>query len=469
MRIAALVLVFFILLSPDFQVAARLPVVRAEDGIILVFLIALCLAPRRCLRKLPPGHHDKISIAILIMGGMAFLSICFSALRNPIVVNDFMVLPMLLKYWLIYKMAQSLAEPRARLYCLYALVAAVGLSAVVGILQFHSAGGIGNWLSARYEWGAAQQMDPEELEAALANRRVGGTHGDPRYFGYLLVAGLGACASLWLYLRRGTGRLLAICVAPLCLVALIYTASRTAMLGLVIVAILAVIIQQRTRGINAKALIAWGLLAIVGLSVFVGFLTTSFKERVFRTDTDSYETSVHARKRDFIRPFSQALEDPAMILVGKGPSKAVLRSSSHNDIGWHFQHFGLPGLAAYLFLIGFGLKRAWLVLKSCPPPAEGALHLAALLVLVVWALFIMAESIFKDAQIMALNMFMLGLLAPAPAAVPAALRFPARQRLKTMSVPAGAIRRVPWPRPQRPFAMRRAPRITGPWARRVGH
>jgi hypothetical protein len=463
-RFAAIALIFLAFLSPSFQVAAGLPVVRLEDAILVVFLVALCVRPGFWLRKLPRGGKDKITIAFAIMMGVALLSIGASGLRGPIVLNDFMILPMIFKYWLIYKLAQSVVEPRTRLYCLYALAVAVAISAMIGILEFHNIAGVNNWLAPLYEKGAAAQYAYDEVEEVLS-RRVGGTHGDPRHFGFLLVTGLAVCGSLYLYTRRQTERVLSVCVAGLCLIALIYTMSRTPMLTTVIIAVTALVIYHRVKGIHARMLVWLLLVGVLVGGVFFCFSTGAFKERVFRTDTDSYQTSAYARKRDFIRPFAAVLEDPSLILLGKGPSKANTRTSGHNDVGWYFQRFGLPGLAFYLFLFWYGIKRAHLVFKRTPWPNEQAIHMAALLIFLNWLVFIMAENIFKDSQMMAVNMFFMGLILPA--AVPAAVRLPLRQRLNAMTSLARPTRRVPWPRPQRPFAMRRASRITGPWARRV--
>jgi hypothetical protein len=462
--IGAITFAFLVFLSPGFTVKPGLPMLRGEDLILLVFLVCLCVAPRSCLRKAPRGQTDKVTIAFAIMMGVAFLAICFSGLRTTIIVNDFMILPMLARYWLIYKFAQSLSAPGTRRWVLYALAVGVGVSAVIGIIQARDIAGMSGRINAIYQRGPLEMESLAESEEGVVSR-IGGTHGDPRHYGYLLAAGLAICGSLYLYSRRAGERVLSACVAFACLIALVYSMSRTPLITTVIMAIVAVVVYQKTRGLETKTLVLWLLFLVLGAGAFGGFLTGAARERLFRTDTVSFQNSAHARRRDFMKPFTLALEDPAMIVIGMGPSKASMRTSGHNDVGWYFQRFGLPGLAFYLFLLWHGIRQAWRVLKRGAIGYEGAIHLASLLVLVQWSIFIMAENIFKDPQMMALNMFLMGLIYPV--ALPAAVRLPLRQRLKAPTALARPTRWVPWPRPQRPFALRRASRITRPWPRRV--
>jgi len=152
------------------------------------------------------------------------------------------------------------------------------------------------------------------------------------------------------------------------------------------------------------------LFAAITLAMGALYTTQGFDERVL--DTDSYGTSMSARQRDLLHPFSDALDNPIIFLVGRGPSKAVMRTDSHNDFGWYFHRFGLPGLGFYLLLLYYGMKQARLLYRKAASRYEQAVCMASLLVTVNWVFFALAENIFKDSQLMAVNMFFLGLVFP---------------------------------------------------------
>lgn len=459
--LAAITFALLAFLAPPIEVRRYLPALRGEDLVLLVFLCCLCVQPSVCIRKLPRGRHDRVTIAFALMLGVAFLSISVSGLQKSLILNDFMILPMLCKYWLIYMLAQMLSTPATQKWVLWSLLLAISVSALVGILEAHRVGGINGWLSPLYVKGAVKEamLERSQLGEVDLAFRTGGTHGDPRRYGYLLVVGIAICVSLFLYTRQRHYRLLHACVAALCLVSLIYTMSRTAVFSAGLLTTLGLLIYQRTQGIDPKTLTLWLCFLALGAGVFFGFMTDAARERLFNTDTGSFQNSAIARKRDFITPFSAALSNPAIILIGKGPSKADTKTSAHNDFAWYFQRFGLAGLAFYLFLLWHGPKKAYGTLKCGARQDEGAIHLASLLVLVNWLLFAMAEDIFKDPQIMAINMFFLGLICPIASPYPKQLQ---PQRASTSPAPLGPVGRQ-----HRPASVFRRWPLGAAWSRRV--
>jgi 4-amino-4-deoxy-L-arabinose transferase-like glycosyltransferase len=129
-----------------------------------------------------------------------------------------------------------------------------------------------------------------------------------------------------------------------------------------------------------------------------------------QTNTISFETSLHARVRDSIMPFNDALENPLIFFFGRGPSKGVLKSYAHSDWGWIFHRFGFPGLFCYIFFIIGGIRYAIRGLPRSNSTQSRIFIVLSLFCITTWGCFANAEDIFKDPQIMSFNMFALGIL-----------------------------------------------------------
>jgi len=135
---------------------------------------------------------------------------------------------------------------------------------------------------------------------------------------------------------------------------------------------------------------------------------------VFRRDTESYQHSQSGRIRDFLMPLREALGDPAIFVIGRGPAKSAMRTDSHNDYGWYFHRFGLMGLGFYLLLLYWGLRLGYRRFVRTTDPLDQSIAMTGVLAVVTWAMFAMAESLWKDPQIMTVTMFLYGMLhAPA--------------------------------------------------------
>jgi len=194
------------------------------------------------------------------------------------------------------------------------------------------------------------------------------------------------------------------------ILALIFTLSRSGIVALV-GGMLVVFSALYRSSLNKNKIIRYSFFLMLFI-VFVLFFqsTEGFEERVMQSDTISYKMSYHARIRDFFRPFNDAFENPLIFLVGRGPSKAVLRTSAHSDWGWMFHRFGLPGLMFYVLLISNGLIAGVKLVDKATSGVSQIFIITALFNIVVWAFYANAEDIFKDAQVMAINMFSLGIL-----------------------------------------------------------
>jgi O-antigen ligase len=414
-RVVLPLLVMAIVLSPNVTIRSGLYKPRGEDFILAVVAAVWVLGlplKRRSMEPRADYAHGNLILTRIVAGMfyLAAISIGVGAIayQQQVIFNDLMILPMIVRYWLVFQVGQWVVEETEQQVFLWALVVSLGISASIGILQHFNLLGINDWLTPLYVLDHMQIVGLQMVKLGLPGARVVGTHGDPRHYAYILVIGIGLCIAILLNLRRTAMQVMAILVLGLCLVATAFAASRTAVLSSVVVFLAAIVIQQ--RGFRGGVRLIGLLLVLVPVIALVSpaFESSTFQDRILDLDSTSFDTSLQARIRDFTMPFEQALESPILWVTGRGPSKAELRTDSHNDFGWYFNRFGLPGLLLYLSLIVYGLKlslRAW---RNLDDPARRTISMAASFSIVNWFLFAMAENIFKDPQLMALNMLLIG-------------------------------------------------------------
>jgi cell division protein FtsW (lipid II flippase) len=237
------------------------------------------------------------------------------------------------------------------------------------------------------------------------------------------------------------------------LVALLGTMSRTSVYTCACLVAVGLLVRYQ-RNVGPVAL---GLLLSVGVVAMVldqyravsEDRAEAFMDRVIRRDTESYQHSQAGRIRDTLRPLNEALDQPAIFVVGRGPAKSEMRTDAHGDVGWYFHRFGLPGLLFYLLLLYWGLRLAYHRFVRATDSVERSIALTGVLAIVTWAMFALVEDVWKDPQTMTVTMFLYGLLH----ARPAAMRIVAEGR---------AIRGRRRPAGPRPAAALRRPRSIAP-------
>jgi hypothetical protein len=390
-------------MAPDLRVSRSLSVARPEDLVLVWFVLSGGVRSFKDDPLVRSFLYMTMVASFAIIGSMVFWG-------QPVVVNDFMVLPMLAKYWIAFRLGLSITDSRQALRGLWVISLALAASAAVGIMQYHDTMGINTWLTPHYFVRASTlhwMDDGDFLKYSVTSRAVG-LQGDPRHFGCTLVMGVAMVMSLFLVTPARRARGILIVVVVVFLTAMIYTLSRTTLFSLIVVLAVGLLYMRLARYGGGLALVV--LIAALGWMSVSQFGTKSFSERVLDTEAESFQTSLHARQRDLKAPFVDAIDDPLIFIIGRGPSKAVLRTSSHNDFAWYLHRFGLLGLGFYVSLLARGSAKAMAILRAPGAQITRAVGLAGLLVMVNWAVFAMAESMFKNVRIMTLNMLVLGLL-----------------------------------------------------------
>jgi len=396
-------------LGPTFIDLPGLPrFVRIED-----FLIVLCLVLElRQSRRSIHGEVNRVTFRFGLMAVLAVVSIMAGVVAFATVplLSDWTILPMLGKYWGVFWLTRSLPDSRARLRLLWVLWAAIAVAAFVGICQHFNLLGVNGWLTPHFVDEDNEDVSLEMVVNRIEGARVVGTIGDPRRYGFILVGGIAISLALAITSRRKSTKALCAAGAFIFLPAIIYTLSRSALICLTSTFIGTMLIQSWIGRSKQGVLLLVGVFGL-GCAGFFVLLTNSFRDRVFDTENESFDGSYYARRNDLLAPVYQAISNPIIFVTGRGPSKAAIKTASHNDFAWYFWRFGLPGLAFYLLLIIDGLRLGMRNLREAPPSSEGgAVQLASIIWLVNWAVYAMGDSVFKEQKVMPINMLMLGLI-----------------------------------------------------------
>jgi hypothetical protein len=446
---AAVAVLVLGLLSPEYQVAPGLPALRGEDVVLVLFLLFLRPFDWRATPPTPEGR--RVGRAFAAMGLLAFASIPASTFLygTKVILSDFVILPMLFRYYLIFCVGRSLAGPAGREAFLKAALSAFLLCAVVGIVQQFDVFGAAKGLVTRVYGASTAQY---AMEGGVLEERTGGTHGDGRYFGALVCYGVAVALPVVLLWPTSRMRLAAGTVLLALLLALLGPMSRTPVsMGacMLVVGVFARYRRNLARGAIRLLLAAGAVTLIFGQYRAVSkSRADTFEDRVFRSDSGSFRNSQGARIRDLLLPFNDALRNPAIFVIGRGPAKSEMRTCSHNDFGWYFHRFGLMGLGFYLLLLYWGLRLAWRRFVRSAEPSEQAIALAGVLVVVGWAVFAGAESVWKDGQVMTVTMFLYGLVhAPSMPVRGLAVRRAIRSKWDSVTLRPALLRPVrvlPW-------------------------
>lgn len=408
-------MIFAVVLSPEFTIREGLYQPRFEDFILfaVVAVWVLGLPSRRLDTGLSNNGSPGNSVLTRIIAWMFYfatisIGIGTIAFQQPLIFNDWMVLPMFVRYWLTLQVGQWIGGVVEKRFFLWVLLFSLGVSAGIGVLQHFNLLGVNDWLTPRYVHTAQETIGLELVQLGHPGGRVVGTHGEPRHYAYMMVVGVGLCSAILANLRGHSIRIVALVVLGLSLAAVGFAASRSAVLSTMLVSLVAAVAQlQKPDGIKRSISLLLMILIVIALGAQL-FVFATFEDRVMDLQSSSFERSVRARIRDFREPFERALDAPLIWLTGRGPSKAVMRTNSHNDFGWYFHRFGLPGLLLYLFLILNALKLSLQTWKNKDDGLSRTISMAVLLSVVNWFLFAMAENILKDSQLMSLNMLLIG-------------------------------------------------------------
>ena len=197
------------------------------------------------------------------------------------------------------------------------------------------------------------------LAGSVTMLRFSGLHADPNYGAAYFCAAVPAGLAL-VRVERGVRRLVAALGVPILVVGVFATLSRAAVFSLAVVAIgvLALELRSRRGAVGVGALIALGL--VLAPPVYWQRLTTLGT----LADAASQDWSVNLRLRALRTAWQLFAQHP---LLGVGPGNFVERGAVgvptrivvHNAYVEVLVGTGLPGLAAFLGMLGAAARGLW--------------------------------------------------------------------------------------------------------------
>lgn len=401
-------LIFCFFLTPNIVVYPGLPALRVEDIFLVFIFISSVAAGTKNLSGGVRGNKFVFALSVMAYFSIFSLGMQQFVFGNDVSVNDFMIIVMIIKYIIILKYFERyLINDNNYLLLVGSILIANIIAALFGVAQYHNFAKINEWLSPFY---TTADMTAQYADGVFFDIRVVGTHGDPRHYAYLLLSGLSLAFVLIYHRVPFRYKNLSYIAILVSILSIIYTATRTALISITILLLISMFLFSRYSKEPIKRYLNIILLFSSTAFAILYFKTSNFEKRVLTLQGDSYESSKYARIRDLRVPFETALEQPSLMLFGRGPAKGFYRTDSHNDFGWIFQRYGLPGLAGYVYILFCALKFGIKKYKIENDNYKRIMYFAALLNTINWIIFAMAENIFKDIHLMPINMMFLGVL-----------------------------------------------------------
>lgn len=424
-HLPGLILLCVTLAPPLNFLPSQLAAVRVED-----FLLAMAGVPALLSARLPAsddGKSDHLPMLFLCLAltGLSGMLVGLVGFDQPSGLRDLLLVPQIGKYLLMYLLTKRLLAFRgiADVTECYVLVCAV-LASFVGMAQYWNLLKVNRWLTPLYYKG-------QDLEIILRNPgmnwRVPGTAGNPNVYGAVLVWLTSLVLARYRHTAssRRAGTLLAVILLLAFAIAL--TQSRST-LGLLATVWVLTVLKGPRRESEGHFLSSRSAILVIALVVgalgMLRWIETSeqgFGSRL-GLSTASTQGSFYARVRDLVRPVLEAPDTPLAIPFGTGPSKAWLRTDSHDGYGWVLQRFGFLGVFIYIAIQLAILRRAAAGLNVGEPGMDRAVVLFSFLSVCAWMLGEFTNAIFKLPSLMVLNMFSAGWLSAALFGLPTALQ-----------------------------------------------
>jgi len=402
--------VFLAVLGPPVKLAAGLPVLRPE---MMVVGVALAI---RHTRMDFQGDVPRLLAGFGVTAAVA-IGASYGLFDVPYDGSDFSIFPMLVQYWLVYCFGLACIRKGMRAGLLWAVVLAVSISSFIALLQKLNLFGVNEWLTPLYVGpDGVHAFIPQWLASGSSTSRAVGTVGDPRHCA--MMFGYGVSAALTLLLAKGDRTFKIVLCAAMGIMGagLLVTYSRTGVLATSGGFVVGLWLAVRRGGNPTIPLLMGGIAALAILFVSGRLGVTEEESRLTMSASEMVDTSGYARIRDTLEPFQASLTNPLILITGMGPSKAVLPGSEHGETGWLVMRYGLVGFFIYLAMVRRAIIRSlWINLAG--RPSEAMMASFVLKGITVWMVFFFAESVFKLAQLMSINLLLLataaGVLGPA--------------------------------------------------------
>lgn len=403
-----------IILMPEFNsIGVDLQPMRAEDFFVLLGFFAVLLFLPTSKSRMAGTRRIPALFCFLGAAGICGLSIGYIVLGEPSVFRDIMFLPQIAKYILIYWLFLRLMTSQQAEINLFKYICISSFAcAIVGVAQYWNIFSINEWLTPLYFNEENDELSLSQMVYELMNFRVPGTIGNPNYYGYFLAWHAAWLIAYCMYSDKKNVKIICGGLLAIIAIAALLVQSRSTIL---IFAAMIIVVLSGRKSIRLRTKVSLIVMITVVVLMVINLVTSSsMSERTFGTrlhlNSPSTKISYEGRVRDLVVPIENALENPVILPFGQGPSKAVLRTDSHNGFTWILQRFGAVGLCLYLAILGVLLSNAK---KANVRAVHWFTHFVALSVFLscwVWLIADMTGNVFKEPRLMSLNMLSAGWL-----------------------------------------------------------
>jgi O-antigen ligase len=386
-----------------------LSAVKAEDFLLAPMALILLFGKRPRTRSKP--LRDSIPALLIYLGLCGMIGWYIGAVyyELPFAIRDIILIPQIAKYVLVYiVMKRLLASPEiSDTTKWYVLISAL-LAALVAFAQFWNIMDFNRWFTPLYV------DDKVFLSVILTNTawkwRVQGTAINANIYGVILAWHLIFLVVHFTHtpIRKTTLVWFPVIIALLIAIAL--TQSRSTYLLVVMAWFLNLFagskfdVEKSRRPLRTLTLIIVPVIAVIGLLQSIDTSEGGFGSRL-SLDSNSMQTSTGARIRDLVQPTWQRLQEPIALPFGTGPSKAALRTDSHDGYSWILLRFGLAGLFLYLALELTILRKSSRAARAGEYRGDSAVALFVFIWTCGWIFVEFTNANFKLPSLMGLNMF----------------------------------------------------------------
>jgi hypothetical protein len=385
--------------------------VRPEEILLLV------LAPL-VLARMRPGW-TKIDLCFGLIGlstliSMAWGEIALGVLFTP---RDVMELVKLARAWLFFRVALYPWSERDLGRAVNVLLVGIGVSALVGIVQWRNWGGIGTLTEAIYVTGTGNE----------GGRRMIGTVGNANYYALLLGVGLTFALNWWAHSSR---RLLLVILIGISGLAVVMTGSRSGVLGVILAIASSVFLRVpwlryvatwRSMGRN-WVFVALAIVLLVVAGTWFGVQYQKFQtmdpveavrygkqNALYRLAyrLSEAENSLNTRIELMWKPNLDIILQS--LWLGSGPGKSEFRAVTDNGYVLTLRRYGLVGMLLF-FLLLWQVFRALRRASKCH--ARGSVPATIALAVVAVEVGFLGANLFLETfyhlQLMALFWLLVG-------------------------------------------------------------
>lgn len=367
-HIPGLILLCIIFAPPLRFLPSLLTAVRLEDFLLGPLAIRLILLKgRQDTPTSQPQDHFPVILAFIGLCGIVGMYIGILFYQFAFNVKDLILIPQIIKYILLYSLLKDLLTNSeiAQTTRYYVTISAL-FAVLISVAQFWNILDFNNWFTPLY-------ISDEVRLSSIKNNlfwkwRISGTQVNANIYGTILVWQFIFVLVHYLAARAKKTISLYIFIIIGLLIAIAMTQSRTMLILVAMTVILGLFTENSSyiKKSSSNRIVILTIVLILAGIMLINYIDQSagaFGSRLSFT-SESTQTSLSARLRDLVGPTYEQMGKPLAYLLGTGPSKAVLRTDSHNGYSWILLRFGLIGLILYCVSQFMILTRASRVLRA---------------------------------------------------------------------------------------------------------